>query len=200
MKINFLKMAAMATVIGMVATSCGGSKPTTTTQVKGTGSPFGEVYEAPCTELDTQDEFAATGIASGSKNRMDVLQTTALTNAQNIVRQKMQHAYKGAINDYSLAIGNNKGTDLDTKVERAGTQIIDGIVNDTRATCGPKFSSVDDKGDVTCFVGIRISKKQLVEAISNHLSKDDELKIRYNEAKFREQMEQSFEKFKEDNK
>jgi hypothetical protein len=49
---------------------------------------------APCSEKDSDDEFAGTGIASGSKNRMDVLQTAALTNAQKIVRQKMQHAIK----------------------------------------------------------------------------------------------------------
>lgn len=163
------------------------------------GSPFGEVYDIPCGELDTEEEFAATGIAQGAKNRMDVLQTSALTNAQNIIRQKMQHAYKGAIDDYSNYIGNDKGTDMDAKVERAGTQVINQIVNDTRAVCGPKFSGVDEKGDVSCFVGIRISKKKIVDAISKTLSNDEELKIRFNEQEFRKRMEKSFENFKENN-
>jgi predicted Zn-dependent protease len=146
---------------------------------------------------DDDDNFAATGIASGSKNRMDVLQTNALTNAQNIVRQKMQHAYKGAIDDYSNSIGDNSGTDMTAKVERAGTQIINGIVNNTKAVCGPKFSSVDAKGDVNCYIAIRISNKQVIEAVANHLSNDKELKIRFDEENFRKKMEANFEKFKE---
>jgi hypothetical protein len=200
MKKNYLKIAVMAALVAVTATGCGSGKQVASTgSSRSGGSPFGEVYEAPCAEKDTDDEFAATGISSGSKNRMDVLQTSALTNAQNIVRQKMQHAYKGAIDDYSNYIGNNAGADAEAKVERAGTQIIDRLVNDTKATCGPKFSSVDDRGDVTCFVGIRISKKQLANAIADHVSKDEEMKIRFNEQEFRKRMDENFKKFKENN-
>ena len=161
------------------------------------GSPFGEFYEPPCAEKDTDDEFAAFGTANGSRNRMDVLQTSALTNAQNVIRQKMRHAYRGAIDDYSNYMGNNVGSDAQAKVERGGMQIIDRIINDTKVVCGPKFSSVDDKGDVTCFVGIRISKKELAQAIANHLSEDDELKIRFNEQEFLKRMDENFKKYKE---
>ncbi len=129
---------------------------------------------------------------------MDVLQTSALTNAQNIVRQKMKHAYKGAIDDYSNYIGNNAGSDAQTHIERAGTQIIDAVINDTRATSGPKFSAVDDKGDVTCFVGIRVYKKAIEDKIVEHVSKDEELRIRFNEQEFRKKMDENFKKFKED--
>jgi hypothetical protein len=152
----------------------------------------------PCQEFDTDDYFAAAGIASGSKNRMDVLQTAALTNAQNVIRQKMQHAYKGMIADYSTYIGNNGGADTDAKVERAGSQIIDAMINETRATCGPKFSGVDDKGNVICYLSIRINKKQVAEAIADNVSKDEELRIRFNEEQFRKKMDEEFKKFKED--
>lgn len=192
----YLSIAITAIFAGLMLIGCGGSQSANTNYKPKAGSPFGEVYEAPCTQHDTDDEFAATGFANGSKNRMDVLQTAALTNAQNVVRQKMQHAYKGAIDDYSNYIGNNMGSDAQAKVERAGTQIIDRIINDTKAVCGPKFSSVDEKGDVTCYVGIRISKKQVADAIANHLSADEELKIRFNEHEFRKRMEENFEKYK----
>ncbi len=195
MKKNLTIVMAIALLI---ITSCGAAKKAPKNQPTKAGSPFGEVYDIPCQEMDSDEEFAATGIASGSKNRMDVLQTSALTNAQNIVRQKMQHAYKGAIDDYSNYIGNNTGSDAQAKVERGGTQIIDEVVNNTKATCGPKFSSVDEKGDVTCFVGIRISKKKIVDAVANHLSEDEELKIRFNEQEFRKRMDENFKKYKED--
>jgi len=195
---TFYSMIAVAAIFTVATlTGCKSSKQTDQYKPKA-GSPFGEVYDAPCSEPDSDDYFTALGIANGSKNRMDVLQTSALTNAQNIVRQKMQHAYKGAIDDYSNYIGNNMGSDAQAKVERGGTQIIDQIVNDTKAWCGPKFSTVDDRGDISCYIGIHISKKQVVEAISNHLSNDDELKIRFNEQQFRKRMDESFQKYKED--
>jgi len=195
----YLGIALAAFISGTTFMSCKtqSTQQTNTDYKPKAGSPFGDVFDAPCAQYDTDDEFAATGIANGSKNRMDVLQTSALTNAQNVIRQKMQHAYKGAIDDYSNYIGNNRGSDADSKVERAGTQIIDRIVNDTKAVCGPKYTAVDDRGDVTCFVGIRISKKQVAQAIADHVSKDEELKIRFNEQEFRKRMNESFEKFKE---
>lgn len=188
-------LATMAAMMFLV--SCGTTKPATVTNNTRPGSPFGDVYEVPAAEHDTDDYFGATGIASGPKARMDVLQMAALTNAQNIVRQKMQHAYKGAINDYSSYIGNNAGADAVNKVERAGTQIIDAIVNDTQATKGPMFSAVDEKGNVTCYVGIRVSKKAIAEKITDYVSEDEELKIRFKEDQFRQKMEENFKKFKE---
>ena len=198
MKKEFILIALTVLFTGATFTCCGGSKQVATSSNKPkSSSPFGEVYEAPCADVDTENEFVGLGIASGSKNRMDVLQTSALTNAQNIVRQKMQHAYKGAIDDYSNYMGNNSGSDAQAKVERAGTQLIDRIVNDTKAVCGPKFSSVDDKGDVSCYIGIRVNKKQVAQAIANYLSKDDELKMRFNEQEFRKRMDENFAKYQE---
>jgi len=193
----YLMIAIAAIFSGVILTGCKGSKSATTEYKPKAGSPFGEVYDAPCTEPDNDDYFVGLGIANGSKNRMDVLQTSALTNAQNVARQKMQHAYKGAIDDYSNYMGNNMGSDAQAKVERGGMQIIDQIVNDTKAWCGPKFSAVDDRGDVSCYIGIRINKQQMAQAISNHLSNDDELKIRFNEQEFRKRMDESFQKYKE---
>ncbi|MDE5906594.1 MAG: hypothetical protein K2G66_03060, partial [Alistipes sp.] len=99
--------------------------------------------------------------------------------------------------DYSSYIGNNAGADAVHKVERAGTQIIDAIVNDTQATKGPMFSAVDEKGNVTCYVGIRVSKKAIAEKITDYVSEDEELKIRFKEEQFRQKMEENFKKFKE---
>ncbi|MDE6271256.1 MAG: hypothetical protein K2M12_10460 [Muribaculaceae bacterium] len=185
-----------AFVAALVLASCGGQKVTTANNNRST-NPFGDVHEVPAAENDTEEYFGATGIASGSKARMGELQLLALTNAQNIIRQKMQHAYKGAVDDYMGAIGNNDGTDIQSKVERGGTQIIDVIVNDTQASKGPMFSDVDEKGNVTCFIGIRVSKKTLADKIADYVSEDEELKIRFKEEQFRQRMKESFKEFKE---
>ena len=160
-------------------------------------NPFASgVYETPSFEPDTEEYFAALGIANGPSTRMDVLQLSALTNAQNVVRQKLKHAYKGIVSDYSDYIGNNAGSDATVHVERAGDQIIDAVVNDTQAQ-SLKFSGVDAKGHVNCYCGIRIYKKQLADKIADVVSEDEELKIRFKEQEFRKYMQEKFKEYKE---
>ena len=65
--------------------SCGSSKNSMASAPRST-NPFGDVYEAPAAENDTEDYFGATGIASGPQARMGELQLAALTNAQNMIR------------------------------------------------------------------------------------------------------------------
>ena len=79
---------------------------------------------------------------------MDVLQQSALSNAQNLVRQKMKHAYQGMVSEYSNNMGIGANSDAARNVETAGDQIIDVIVNDTQAR-SVQFSGVDEKGNVS---------------------------------------------------
>ena len=82
------------------------------------------------------------------------------------------------------------GTDIQNKIERAGTQVIDAVVNDTKES-QVKYSSVDEKGNVYCYVGIRINKEKLADEVAKAVAKavtdEEEVKIGFNEAKFREQ-------------
>lgn len=195
-------LSVLATTVAiLLCVSCGTTKPATVANNARPNSPFGDTFPIPNGEFDTDDYFGATGIATGPKVRMGELYSVALTNAQNIVRQKIAHAYKGAIDDYSLMLGNNIGSDFQSKIERAGTQIIDAIVNDTRETNPPVFSAVDEKGNVTCYVGIRVYKNviadKLAKNVKKNVSEDEELRIRFNEEQFRQKMEENFKKFKE---
>ena len=185
----------VATATALLLSSCG-VQTTTIADNKRSVSPYGDVFEVPAAENDTDEYFGATGIATGPKARMGDLQLDALSNAQNMIRQKMQHAYIGAVDDYMVRFGNNAGSDIQSKLERGGTQIIDVIVNDTQASKGPYFSNVDEKGNVTCYIGIRISKKTIADKIADYVSEDEELKIRFQEEQFRQRMKESFKEFK----
>jgi hypothetical protein len=198
MKKTLMYVAFMGLLI-----SCGSKKPVVQNyqgqfpQTAPSTNPFGgETYSMPTFEPDTEDFFAASGIAEGPRQRMDVLQQEALTNAQNVIRQKMKHAYQGMISDYSNYMGINANSDAAIKVERGGNQIIDVVVNETMAR-DVKFSGVDDKGHVTCFVGIRIYKKSIADKIADQISKDDELKLRFNEDQYRKYMQEKFKEYKE---
>lgn len=187
------------TVVTVLAlTACSSNKSAT---VDNSRNPFkGNTYEAPCQELDSDAEFGATGIYKGSSNQMGDLQLYALQNAQQMVRRKLQHSYKGMVSDFNTSYGGNAGNDIMNKITSAGDQAINAVINDTRATC-IRFSDVDDRGDVTCFVGIRISKqvvaKEVANRVNNVLSEDEKMRIRFEEKKYREEYEQRMRNYSE---
>ncbi|MBP3763378.1 MAG: hypothetical protein J6I49_05830 [Bacteroidales bacterium] len=195
MKKGILFVALAATVM---FAACGSNKKTASTNPR---NPFGgETFTAPCQELDSDSEFGATGIYKGSANQLGDLQLYALQNAQQMVRRKLQHVYKGMVSDFNTSYGGNAGNDIMNKMTSAGDQAINAVINDTRATC-IQFSEVDDKGNSTCFVGIRISKqaiaKEVANRVNNVLSEDEKMRIRFEEKKYREEYEQRMRNFNE---
>lgn len=194
-----MKTKIIALLFASVLVSCSGSKKAIVydqSRAPLSTNPFGQTYDLPTFEADTEEFFAATGIAEGAKSRMGVLQQAALANAQDLIRQKMKHAYKGMVSGYANYMGINTSTIAKTKMEQGGDQIIDAIINDTQAK-SVKFSGVDEKGNVTCYVAVRISKKETADKIAKGLSEDEELKLRFQEEKYRKYMRERFKEYKE---
>ena len=187
-------MIVMAIAIALLSTNVEAKKK----KENKSKSPFGEVFEVPAAEHDTEEYFGAPGIAYGNIANMGELQLLALKNAQNAVRQKIKHSYKGLITDYASTVNLGNGDNIQSKADRRGDQIIDAVVNDTQASKGPFFSEPDDKGNVTCYIGIRVYKKELAKKVSDTLSEDEELKLMFKEDEFRKRMDETFKKYKED--
>lgn len=197
-----MKKTLMYVVLLVFLASCGSNSKNAVNNNYGvsrtpqTTNPFGPTYEVPDFEPDTDDYFTATGMAYGAKERMGQLRQDALTNAQNIVRQKMEHAYQGMISDFSKSTGINSASDIRARIERGGDVIIDAIVNDTQEK-SVKYSGVDEKGNVTCFVAVRVSKKQVADKIADKISKDEELQLRLDHEQFRKRMHENFKDYKD---
>lgn len=183
-----------------VLASCGSKKQV----VKNvSNAPFGEVYSMPCEIHDTKEKFAATGIYKGSSNQKGECHLNAIANAKAIIREKYRHAYKGMISDYSSTIGNNRGNDISTKLERAGDVVIEAVLNDAYEVCS-KFSSIQDDGMIECYVSIEIYKDELADKVSkqvaNVLTDDEKLKINFQEEEYRKRMEERMMNYKDSKK
>jgi hypothetical protein len=159
-----------------------------------------DFVEPPCTMYDDDNVFTGSSSAYGSPAQEAVVRRAALTNAQNIARQKMKHAYQGMVSDYFNLIGNNAGNTARSNIEGAGDQMIDVIVNDTREKCIRRSKTTDDKGNITYYVGLEINKKAAADKIADALSKDDELDVRFHEYNYREKMGEKFKEYKEGQK
>jgi hypothetical protein len=193
MKRRLLKiavLAAFAVVAGVMATGCKSSK-----QAGGGGG----WTEPPCNTYDDETYFGATGIASGPATQKGALQLAALSNGQNMIRQKMQHAYEGLVKDFMHHIGGNAGSDVEIQVIRGGNQIIMGIVADASHHC-LLYSGVNDKGNVECAIGIRISKRKVAEAVADevtgNLSKNEKEAIRQHAEEFGKYADEYLKKYR----
>jgi hypothetical protein len=156
--------------------SCGGSKQAANTPARDTDSFDRSAKEPPCAMYDDEENFAATGFASGDAARKGSLQMTALKNAQDMIAMKMQHAVEGAVKSLFKSIGSNQGTDVNDQTIGGINNIIKSIANNTDHSC-LMFSSVDAKGNIECYIGIKISKSKIADAVADTLSKSKEVGI-----------------------
>jgi len=159
-------------VFVFVMSACASEQKKSDSAQSGSTNPFGDSYEAP-------------------------------VNAQTICRMKVKHAYRGMVSDFSQSHGNNRGNDIETKITQAGDQIIDTVINDTQAKC-VKYSGVGADGMIETYVAIKIPKKELAgkmaDEVKNVLTDEEKTKIDFHEDEYRKQMEERFEKFREEHK
>lgn len=189
---------AVLLMTALVLSSC--SAKQAVAQSQKTQNPFGETFEAPCQVYDTKQDFAASTSFRGSSMQRNEVQKGALLAAQELIRLKMQHAYKGMVSEYSASVGNNRGNDVERKMTSAGDRIIDAIINETMQSC-TRWSGIYDDGDIECYIAIEISKEETARRISqevkDHLTQDEKDRIGFNEEVYREKMQKRFEEYQE---
>ncbi len=199
MRTKNVKLVVVTMIAWIMAIGCGMSKVSSVADRK-PKNPFGETYEAPCQVYDTPKEFAATGIFRGSSHQRGEVQKNALLAAQELIRLKMQHAYKGMVSEYSSSIGNNKGNDIERKMTSAGDRIIDKIINETSQSC-VRWSGVEDDGHMTCYTAIQIPKgevaAEITKEVADKLTQEEKDRIGFNEQEYRKDMAKRFEEYKE---
>ena len=199
-KINFFAVALL--LMAAFISSCGSKQAVAQNSNKnGGGSPFGPTYEMPCQVYDTPQEFAATTAYRGSKNKMENIRWSALQNAQELIKLKMQRSYDGLFSTYANSYGNNKGNDVEDKMERACDDALKGILNTTSESC-IRWSEVDEDGHIYCYIAIKISKEELAKEATKEVKKllteDEKTRIDFREEEFRKKLNDRFENFKDE--
>ena len=193
MNTNVLRIvASVCTCVVML--SCGSNK--VVQSGKKYANPFESgAYELPCAVYDDDEYFAATGMAAGPATQKGILQMTALKNGQDMIAMKMQHAVEGEIMGFFESIGSNEGTDVDTQTLGGINNIIMGIVNETSHCC-LKFSGVDAKGNVECYIGIKIPKEDIANAVADNLSQHKKEDIRNRAEEFRKKLSEDLKHYR----
>lgn len=147
-----------------------------------------QTYVLPCWEEDT-DEYYTAHVQRIMKPNQVTLQATALLRlAQQQMRQKIKGRYKAVVRDYMDQLDVDDKYTVASHIESAGEMVIDQMINDTKEACR-EMTRPDADGNVTLYLSIRVSKKELTDGIVNQISKDKETAVRQNEETFRSKID-----------
>lgn len=153
-------------------------------------------YQVPCWHADDDEYYYASASRRRGYNQQNTLATATSRAANQQMQQKIMSALKQVTRDYFDQMDINEKSDEASHIESAAERIVDTYLNDVMEYCREQ-TRPDGEGMVIMYIGIKVSKKGLVDALSNGLSKDEKLGVRFNEHQFRED---AWKVFKEDRK
>jgi cell division protein FtsB len=143
------------------------------------------VMDLPCFVPDDESWYRGTVARRSPVGRTNTLATACLRAARQNLQQKIKGALKQVTRDYFDQMDVNEKSTEASHIESASDYIVDQFLNDMMEDCR-KITQVDDQGMVIMYIGVKISKKALIDDLSNGLSQDEELKVRFNEKVFRD--------------
>jgi hypothetical protein len=113
------------------------------------------------------------------------LATACLRAARQNLQQKIKGTLKQVTRDYFDQMDIDEKSTEASHIESASDYIVDQFMNDMYETCR-KQTAPDAGGFVTMYIGVKISKKALIDNLCNGLSQDEKLKLRFDEKTFRD--------------
>ena len=144
-----------------------------------------QTYQVPCWHADDDDYYYASASRRRGYNQQNTLATATIRAVNQLMQQKIKSALKQVTRDYFDQMDINEKSDEASHIESAGERIVDTYLNDVMEYCREQ-TRPDGEGMVIMYIGIKVSKKGLVDALAKGLSQDQKLRLRFDEQKFRE--------------
>lgn len=174
-----LKGLFLSCMLAFIA-ACGSRKMAT----KGVKPVKGEVEIAiPCAEVRTDKEHFRTSQSASSQD-MAMARDKAILNAKSRLAALIQTRLKSVFSGYRNERGLGTDKEYEEKYEQEARDVTNQILSDVRIICEKVTKSPD--GRFNTYVGIEMAKSSAFEAAQNALTKDQKLRIDYDQKKFRE--------------
>ena len=155
--------------------------------------------EQNCFMPDDDEYYTASGMMRVKMGGNDmgekdftVQKNKLLGSCQQQLQMKFKGSYKAVVRDYFVQMDIDSKSSVASKIESAGEKIIDQVINDTEAVC-EEYGDMDEAGYAMLYMGIQMRKSAVIEQIVKGISEDEQLKVRFNEEKFRESAFKVFE-------
>jgi hypothetical protein len=144
-----------------------------------------EVMDLPCFVPDDDNWYRGAVSRRSSVGKTNTLATACLRAARQNLQQKIKGTLKQVTRDYFDQMDIDAESSEASHIESASDYIVDQFLNDMLEECR-KITQPDESGMVVMYIGVKISKKTLIDNLSDGLSQDKELKVRFNEKMFRD--------------
>ena len=132
--------------------------------------------------MDDDDYFRDLGI--GTSINKQSARKAAVESAKSMIKSRLGGMIKGVSTDYSRTVAGQAPADkVQRIIEEEFTQVVEKMLNDADKTCEDMYKVAS--GEFESYYAIQISKKEIINKVSNVLSSNEELEIEFNREQFR---------------
>jgi hypothetical protein len=194
MKTNYLKLAVMAIVAGAVLSACGSSNVAKTPEQKAAANRGVKLDKEECEELAIQESKRASGIGNNQTERL--AKNTAALDARFNLLSAIQTIVVGMIKNFDQEhqAGANQNLVSDF-VNQSGEEqkgLIEGVLSSS-IICSNTYAQPD--GSYRVYVCVEMND-ETIGNLYKKLSQDKKISIQYEEARFRKEMEEGLDKYR----
>lgn len=178
----------MAMMIALAFVGCKSNQQTTSSKNNYSNNTQAELpgkrMALPCVDasMDDDDYFRDLGI--GTSINKQSARKAAVEASKSMIKSRLGGMIKGVSTDYSRTVAGQAPADkVQRIIEEEFTQVVEKMLNDADKTCEDMYQVAS--GEFESYYAIQISKKEMINKVSNVLSSNEELEIEFNREQFR---------------
>lgn len=168
----------MAIAMVLTVASCKSSKQVTQTPPDRVEIPL------PCIDESMDDDEYFKAMGTGSNLNMQNARTAAFDAAKSMLHKRLGGYITGLSTDYSRTVAGDAQQDkVQRMMEGEFYQVVERMLNDAAKTCEKMYQN--KSGAYESFIAIKVSKKELIDKMTDQLTDNEELEIEFNREQFR---------------
>jgi len=192
----------MAMLAMFALAACGSNKQATTTTTNYPASNTqaelpGKRMMLPCVDASMDDDEYFRDLGIGTSINKQSARKAAVEASKSMIKSRLGGMIKGVATDYSRVVAGQAPADkVQRLIEEEFTQVVEKMLNDADKTCEDMYQV--PSGEFESYYAIQISKKEIINKVSNVLSKNEELEIEFNREQFRKFVEKRMAEVKQE--
>jgi len=188
MKKQFLKLAVIAIIAGVVATSCRSRQPSIQAGSQEVTTPFQE-------SRYRSDDNHFRAVSSGSSIDHPMAQRIAMQNARTLLAQAVAITVRAVSEQYADQRQVADRQEFQTRLQQLGRTVADEQLNDVRVIGERTFREPD--GRLTIWVAIEMAREPFVRSLNTRISADERLRQDFDINQFRRIFDEEMRNFQE---
>ena len=190
----------MAMMIALAFVGCRSNQQTTSKNNHSNNTQAelpGKRMALPCVDASMDDDEYFRDLGIGTSINKQSARKAAVEASKSMIKSRVGGMIKGVSTDYSRTVAGQAPADkVQRIIEEEFTQVVEKMLNDADKTCEDMYQVAS--GEFESYYAIQISKKEIINKVSNVLSSNEELEIEFNREQFRKFVEKRMAEVKQE--